>query len=113
MPRDAARKHIQPLGMVIREKVPMDEYLDQTATAKEKGLYVVLVAPEGPAQKAGLKGEPESTLILQVNNKPVTTIAEFSAIVDAELAKDPKKGVSMLVQKNAQREPVTLAPVAK
>jgi S1-C subfamily serine protease len=110
LPREAKKYPSPQLGMVVREKVKLDEALDPNPTAKEKGLYVVVVGGGSPAAVAGLKGEPDYNLITSVNGQPVEGCAKFKEIVEGELAKDPKKPINMAVRKGALSESVTITP---
>jgi S1-C subfamily serine protease len=109
-PREAPKYVNKDLGLVVREKVPLDQALDTSPTGKdtEKGLYVVAVGPDSPAAKAGLKGEPEFNLIVNVDMKPATNVKEFAAAVEALLAN--KKPINLVKQTGSQRENVTIVP---
>ena len=112
-PRDAAKYKHMALGMIVRDKVALDEALDTTATAKEKGVYVVSVfGPDSPAALAGLKGEPDFHLITKVMLQPVTSVAEFQAIVEKELS-GGLKPINMVVSKGASTENIVVKPVTK
>jgi S1-C subfamily serine protease len=110
MPREAPKLRNDTLGLIVRQKVKLDEALDSGPTAKEKGLYVVAVGNASPAAVAGLKGEPDFNLVVSVAGQPVDTVAKFKEIVEGELAKDPHKSISMTVHKGALSENVTLTP---
>lgn len=106
-----AKKHnaMKELGMWVREKVMLDEVLDPTPAAKEKGLYVFIVDPRGPAAAAGLKADDWS-LIVSVAGQPVTAVDRFKQVVAAELAKNPKNPITMMVRKGAVNESVSITP---
>jgi len=110
MPREAKKYPNPTFGLIVREKVELDEALDPGPTAKEKGLYVVAVGNASPAAIAGLKGEPDFNLIVKVAGQDVDTVAKFKDIVEGELARNPKAAIGMTVHKGALSENVVLTP---
>jgi S1-C subfamily serine protease len=109
-PREAPKYPSPTLGLLVRDKVGLDEALDPNPTATKPGLYVVGVSAGSPAAVAGLKGEPEWNLITKVDGQDVDTVAKFKELVEASLAKDPRRGIPMTVQKGALSENITVTP---
>lgn len=108
-PMEAKRYESKKLGMWVREKVGLDEVLDPTPAAKEKGLYVFVVVPQGPAAAAGMKAD-DWNLVVSVAGQPVTTVARFQQVVEAEVSKNPKNPITMMVRKGAVNESVSITP---
>ena len=76
---DQTKRHIsRELGLLVREKVELDRYLDKTATGMENGLVVMDMAQDGPAQQAGLK---LNDTIKAVDGEPVSTVDVFADLL--------------------------------
>ena len=78
---DQTRRFVsREMGVLVREKVELDRYVDKTASGMEVGLIVMDMAKDGPAQKAGLKA---NDTIKAVNGEPVTTVDGLEELVAA------------------------------
>ena len=110
MPVEAKKYKNTDLGMIVRDKVPLDAALDaSTGDPKDKGVYVLGVGADTPAAKANLKGMPDIVLITTVAKKPVTNVKEFEAAVAGELA-GGKKPIEMVIRKGGSTETITIRP---
>ena len=76
---DQTRRFVsRELGLLVREKVELDRYLDKTASGMEDGLLLVDMAQDGPALKAGLK---LNDTIKAINGEPVKTVDGLSDLL--------------------------------
>lgn len=79
---EAPQQFLGPLGVLVREKIMLDRYLDEGPTADVDGLIVVGVMRNSPAQAGGLFAQD---VITHVGDVAVETIAEISAEVGKAL----------------------------
>ena len=93
------------LGMAIREKVPADSYADSSPTANVKGLIVLSAPKKGPAGTGGVR---RGDLLIGVNGKPVTTVAQIQAVLGKALKDSPGKAVALLVQRGNKTYPISV-----
>ena len=88
-PAEALQVSDQTLGLMLRERVPLDEWLKKGIPATQEGLIVVAVGKDKPADIAGVKMDE---LITRVNDKPVKNRADYKAVIEeATKAKQPIK----------------------
>ncbi len=107
-PTEAERYFNKALGLLVREKVMLDEYLIQDDSARAPGLIVMGVVRTGPAANAGLRG---GDLIMNVNNQPVRTVKTYKQIVEGSLMTSQAAPINFLVQRGAaQPQLVTVKP---
>jgi serine protease Do len=103
--RPAAAQQLGPLGLSVKE-------LDAATSARMRlppsiqGLFVTEVDPAGPARLARLRA---GHVLLEINRRRVTTLADFRAAI-ASLK--PNEAVAVLVydQPSDQRVLATLLP---
>jgi len=103
---EAARHLDRKLGMLLREKIPMDQYLRLSASANVPGLVVALVAQDGPASKGGVQ---PYDLIAAVNNQPVQSIDGYKQIEPTLPADQP---INFLIRRGDMDMTVTVQPAA-
>jgi len=106
-PYEAPRYYSKPLGFVVRERVPLDRYLNPALPADVPGLIVVLVQPQSPAAQGRLNA---GDLITTVNDQPVEKASTLEQIVQAALVDAPDKPVNLLVQRGGQPRAVSIMP---
>jgi S1-C subfamily serine protease len=106
-PSEAPRYFNKALGLLVREKVMLDEYLDKSETARVPGLVVMGVVKASPAAVAGIE---TGDLVTNVNNQPVKTVATFKQIVEGSLAASRTAPVNFLVRREAQAQLITVKP---
>ena len=95
LPTEASQVQDPNLGIMFREKVPLDQWLMKGAAATQEGLVVVVVSKDGPAETAGIKvGE----LVTQVNEKAVKTRSAYTNAVQEALNK--KEPINLTVLRN-------------
>lgn len=111
LPDEAKRYFNQGLGVVCREKVTLDQYLDKSATAKIPGLPVIGVGKPSPADNGGLQ---RGDLVTAVNGQPVSTVETLKQIIEDSLAKEPMRSIVLLIRRGSE-EPQAISirpPVA-
>ena len=106
-PGEAKRYFNRAIGLLVREKVMLDEYLDKDEDAKVPGLLVVGMAKGSASAAAGLQG---GDVITNVNNQPVKTVQAFQQIVEKSLATSRTAPINFLVRRGAQAQVVTVKP---
>jgi len=79
-PYEAKRYGNNKLGLAVREKVAMDDYVSQGTAAKVQGLLVILVARQGPAAAAGLQA---GDVVVAADDQQVQTVERFEQVVQA------------------------------
>ena len=107
MPNEAKRHFCIALGMGVREKVPMDQFLDKGPTAKVPGMVVIQLQRKGPAQKAGVK---IGDLLTGIDKQHVTTVAEVKRIVERVVADKAKGTVVLLVRRGEKAFTIAVQP---
>ncbi len=106
-PAEAPRSISRPLGMVLREKVPLDQYLIDNATSTEPGLYVEVVGRNTPAAYAGLR---PGDLVLSINGTRVANVTAVANTLNSALQQNPGQAVLLRVQRGSQFENVSIMP---
>lgn len=106
-PSEAKRYFNKAIGLLVREKVMLDEFLDKTEAARVPGLLVLGMVRSGPAAGAGLEG---GDVITNVNNQPVKTVAVFQQIVEKSLAASRTAPINFLVRRDAEAQVITVKP---
>jgi len=106
-PNEAKRYFNRALGLLVREKVMLDEYLDKSETAGVPGLLVVGLVRNGPSDTAGMK---PGDVITNVNNQPVKRIDTFRQIVEKSLAASVTAPINFLVRRDSQALVITVKP---
>jgi serine protease Do len=84
LPNEANRLFDQSLGFVIREKVPLDQYLTKTAAATNDGLIVLAVYQRSPADEKGITA---GDLVTHINDQAVKTRDAYKMIAEASAKK--------------------------
>ncbi|MCD6304090.1 MAG: PDZ domain-containing protein [Planctomycetes bacterium] len=106
-PSEAKRYFNKALGLLVREKVMLDEYLDKSEAAKVPGLIVLGIVKASPAATAGLRG---GDVITNVNNQPINTVSTFSQIVEKSLASSRSAPINFLVRRGNEAQVITVKP---
>lgn len=108
LPQEAPRLYDGTIGLLLRDKVDLDAFINKVPSANEKGLMVVAVADQSPAKAKGLSA---GDLVVSVNDKPVRVVADYKVIAD-EMA---KKGGDLKITfwSGASKQPVsvTVTPI--
>ncbi|MFP4354319.1 MAG: PDZ domain-containing protein [Phycisphaerae bacterium] len=78
-PSDAPRYVNRVLGMMVRQRVPLETDMDPTAV---EGLVVLGVGENSDAAQAGLRA---GDVITQVNGQPVTQVEDFQKLLEPSL----------------------------
>lgn len=107
LPNEAERFVSRELGMVLREKVDLDRYLDENVTGREAGLYVLGVVRDGPAAQARLRQED---LVVSINNQPVETVSQVRQVLDQYFQTNPGQPVRVTVKRGDQSETLSIQP---
>ncbi len=104
LPKDAPVHRSPSMGTILREKVPLDQYLLEVPASSEAGLIVVVIGKGGPSDVAGLKA---TDLVTKVNAEPVTTIAQFEEIIGRGEPTDP---VSLTIRRGSETIEIRIFP---
>jgi len=106
-PSEAKRYFNRAIGLLVREKVMLDEFLDKTASAAVPGLRVEAIAKGSASAAAGLQS---GDVITNVNNQPVKTIQTFQQIVEQSLTTSRVAPINFLVRRGDQAQVITVKP---
>jgi len=106
-PNEAKQYLNKSIGLLIREKVPLDIFLDKTGSSTVSGLIVVGMVKDSPVVTAGLQG---GDVITNVNNQPVKTVDSFKEIVEKSLISNPTEPIQMLIRRGEQGQGITVRP---
>lgn len=108
---EAPRYRSKALGLAVRQKVPLDMYLDKSATRQIAGLVVIAVAQRGPGQSAGLKA---GDIITAVNGRKVRSVDLFEKMLAGSIASAPGKGIVFMIHRGTEQpRPITVTPASK
>ena len=106
-PSEAKRYFNRAIGLLVREKVMLDEFLDKSDDARVPGLVVLGVVKASSSAVAGLKN---GDVVTNVNNQPVKTIQTLQQIVEKSLATSRTAPINFLVRRDAQAQVITVKP---
>lgn len=106
-PDEAKQYFNKGLGLLVREKVMLDDFLDKGDSTKAPGLIVLGMVKASASAVAGLNG---GDVITNVNNQPVKTCDTFKTIVEKSLAASPTAPISFLVRRGEQAQVITVKP---
>ncbi len=113
-PDEAPRAFAKRLGLIVREKVELDKYMDNSPTGTQAGLYVVGTVNGGPAAISGIKTDPQPDLVVQVDGKPVTTKDEFEKAVEGKLATlRAGEAITVVVRRGDSNQSISIVPAAE
>jgi S1-C subfamily serine protease len=79
LPPEAPRIYDQLLGMLLRERVPLDQYLMKGQASEKEGLIVIAIQKGSLADLYGLSG---GDIVIAVNDQPVKTRDAYKAFGD-------------------------------
>ena len=106
-PSEAKRYFNKAIGLLVREKVMLDEYLDKGEAAGVPGLLVLGLVKASSSAVAGLR---PGDVITNVNNQPVKTIQTLQQIVEKSLSTSRTAPINFLVRRGTQAQVVTVKP---
>lgn len=105
LPNEAPRVFHRQLGMMLREKVMLDKFLDDSASAGADGMLVMGVGQNTPAGRAGLK---QGDVVVMINGKPVQTAQQAAEIIDGALKNNPPLDLRLLVQRGENKDNIVI-----
>jgi S1-C subfamily serine protease len=79
-PSEAPRYLHRPLGLLVRQRVPLEADMDPGAV---EGIVVMAVGKNSLASRIGLQNED---VIVQINGRDVTEVSQFKALLESSLA---------------------------
>jgi serine protease Do len=107
-PNEAKQYFNKSIGLLIREKVPLDEFLlEKSGSSTVPGLIVVAMVKDSPVALAGLQG---GDVITNVNNQPVKGVDTFKEIVEKSLAAGATQPIQLLIRRGEQAQVITVRP---
>ena len=80
LPEEATRHLDRRAGMLVRDKIVMDQYVSLSGSANVPGVVIVAIVDEMPAAKAGLQA---NDLIASIDNKPVADLEAYKQVIAA------------------------------
>jgi len=104
-PEQAPRYIDLAIGIRLREKVELDEYLDKSPTARVPGLVVMSVGTNGPADKGGLK---PGDLLTSIAGQPVRTVAVYKQLIAEQRKSTVTNSIDMLVRRGDQDKAISI-----
>ena len=106
-PGEAPRLLNKALGLLLREKVYLDEFLTKDSAAKVPGLLVMGVQKDSPAAKAGMRA---GDVITTIDAQAVRTVDECKAAMEAATAQTPARNISLKIRRGDQGLDITVKP---
>jgi len=82
LPNEAKQIPDQQLGMLLREKVPLDIHLLKGMASSQDGLLVLGVGQNSPAQQRGIAA---GDLVTHVNDQAVRTCLSYKNLIEAAI----------------------------
>ncbi len=110
-PNEAPRHLNMKLGVLVRQKVPLDEHIKALANPTLPGLPVLYIVPNGPSADAGLRG---GDLVTHVNDQPVgVSLETFKQVIDDAYARDPDQSIVLKIRRGDQDEmSISIQPIS-
>ncbi len=108
-PNEAKQYFSRTIGLLVREKVPLDEFLDKSGASAVPGLVVLGLVRDSAAAASGLQG---NDVITNVNNQPVTTADTLEQVIEKSLAANPTAPIALQVQRGEEPKAITITPTA-
>jgi len=105
MPYQAQRYYSTALGLGVRQRIAIDDYLEDSGIAKVPGVIVYLVVPNSPAAGARVQ---ENDVLSTVAGAAVTTIDAFKNIEKRILDDKALKEVELEVARGDAKEKLRL-----
>ncbi len=110
-PNEAPTLLSKALGLLLREKVPMDQYLEPGPAGPVPGLLVLAVGENSPASKGGLE---KDDVITEINGTPVKTAEEGKKILNDAMQQTTAMNISLLVKRGDEDKKIMIRiPSAK
>jgi serine protease Do len=109
LPNEAPRLFNRQLGLLLREKVMLDQHLDKSPTANVPGMYVVGVGQRSPAAIAGLQA---GDLVTAINGQPVGKAEQAGQLIDSFLQQNPPPDLQVSIQRGADTQMIVIRPPA-
>ncbi len=110
LPRQAPRFIHRTLGLVLREKVMLDQHLDKGPTAGVEGMVVEAVGQRSPAEKAGLR---QGDVVTTMNDQALRTAQQCKTIVTQAMDKTPPAEIKIIIQRGSSVETLTIRPPSR
>ena len=107
---EARRDFHRSIGLLVREKVLLDRYLEKTPAAEADGILVVAVARRAPASNAGLQA---GDVITVINGGAVKTVEQCRKIIDKALSKKPPTNLTLTVLRGSGSEKIVIQAPAE
>ena len=104
-PSQAARYIDMGIGIRLREKVELDQYLDKSATANVPGLIVMSVGRNSPADAGGLK---PGDVITSIGGEPVKTVDVYKQLMEEQRETSVTNSIDMLVRRGDQDKAISI-----
>jgi len=108
-PNEAKQYYNKTIGVVIREQVPLDEFIDKTGSSAVKGVVVVAVARNS---SAALGDVQPRDVVTMVNNKKTETADAFQEAVEGSLAAGRTNPIQVLIRRGQEAKVLTVRPTA-
>ncbi len=106
LPNQAPRTFAPAYGLLVREKVMLDQYLDDSPTAAVSGLVVLGVLRGSSAAQQGVQA---GDVITEVNDQAVKTVEFFKNVTDK--AQKDKAPLVVQIRRGNQGRTITLQPM--
>jgi len=106
-PNEAKQYFNKAIGLLVREKVALDEFLDKTGSSTVPGLVVLGMVKDSPAAVSGLQA---NDVVTNVNNQPVTTADTFKVTVERSLRANSTGPITLLVRRGEEAKVITISP---
>lgn len=104
LPSEAAKLVNKTFGMLLREKVPLDSFLDTSPTAAVPGLLVIAVAENSPAFKGGLR---KDDVITAINGTSIKAVEDGKKVFN-DAIKPPAVNVSLTLRRGYESQNITI-----
>lgn len=106
-PQEAKRYFAKTLGILVREKVPLDKHIDPSPASSVPGLIVLAVSRDSSAALAGLKA---NDVVTRVGDQDVTTVRAFETVLTEAFKSRPDQTIILIVRRGTQNIPISIRP---
>ena len=96
-PGQSLRHISREVGVIIREKVNVDQYIDKTPSGKTPGVLVMRIGENTAAERGGVE---VGDTISAINGEKVTTVAAFKELIERALTDE--EPVDLAISRSGQ-----------
>jgi len=107
LPSEANRYYLRALGILVRDKVALDRFIEKSQASEQSGVWVLRIARGSPAEAAGLQSRD---MICRVNGQSVGSVDQFRQVMENTLIANPSAPVTFEIYRGNQPQQITVRP---